>query len=445
MAMNMNLAEMSSLLNIPDNQDIHLTGVCIDSRTVEPGNLFVAIRGERFDGHNFISEAVARGAAAVLCMTRSPAVKVPQLVVEDTIQALAIIATYHRQQCPCGVIALTGSNGKTTVKEMIAAILPKPSHATLGNLNNHIGVPLSVLKLQAEHRYAVFELGANHPGEIAHTVAIVQPQVTLINNIAPAHIQGFGSIEGVADAKGEIHQGLAPGGVAVINEDDSFAHYWDALLADKRILRFSMVKPAAIHARDIHYNERECARFILVVPDGEAEIQLKVPGAHNVNNALAAATCTYALGIRLAEIVSGLNQFSGVSGRMTYRTGKNNSVIIDDTYNANLRSVLAGLTVLAKYKGRRILILGDMGELGEWTKAHHEEIGMVARRLGIDAIMTCGHHSQYTSQAFGSHGKHYDNQERLVDELLNQLDSNTTVLVKGSRSAAMEKVVHQLI
>ncbi|WP_133128351.1 UDP-N-acetylmuramoyl-tripeptide--D-alanyl-D-alanine ligase [Legionella nagasakiensis] len=442
----MNLAEISSLLNIPCHYDIHLSGIGIDSRTVEPGHLFVAVRGERFDGHDFIREAVLQGAAAVLCTNASSMVDVPQLTVADTIQSLATIAAYYRQQFSCGVVALTGSNGKTTVKEMIAAILPKPSHATPGNLNNHIGVPLSVLKLRNEHHYAVFELGANHPGEIAKTVVIVQPHVTLINNIAPAHIQGFGSIEGVAKAKGEIHQGLNDQGVAVINDDDSFAHYWDALLVNKRVLRFSMDKPAAaIHARQIDYDEMECARFILVVPDGEVEIQLKVPGAHNVKNALAAAACTYALGIGLSDIASGLCQFSGVSGRMTYRSGKNNSVIVDDTYNANLRSVIAALEVLAKYRGRRILILGDMGELGESTKSHHEEIGRVARRLGIDAIMTYGHHSQYTSQIFGSQGRHYDSQETLVDELLNQLNSNTMVLVKGSRAAAMEKVVHQLL
>ena len=439
------LNEISSLLGTSSVGNIPLTGLCIDSRKVDKGNLFVAIRGDRFDGHDFINEAVKNGAVAILCSDGRQS-QVPEILVPDTTQALAELAKYHREQLNCNTVALTGSNGKTTVKEMIAAILPKPSHATPGNLNNHIGVPLSVLKLTPEHRYAVFELGANHIGEIAHTVSIVKPKVTLINNIAPAHIGEFGSIEGVARTKGEIHQGLASDGTAIVNADDDYAHFWDSALTGKKTVRFSRTtNDADVFARDIHFNELGFATFTLVLPIGEAKIQLQVPGAHNVSNSLAAAASTYALGIDLDAIVSGLNKFTGVSGRMTFRSGKNKSTVIDDTYNANLRSVLSALDVLATHKGRRIFVFGDMGELGSWTQEHHQEVGKAARSHGIDALMTCGIHSQYTASAFGSTGKHYASQDALIEDLLKELDANTTVLVKGSRSAAMEKIVHQLL
>ena len=439
------LSEISAALNLDCPNDVAFNGVCIDSRQVKPGNLFIAIRGERFDGQLFIKDAVDHGAVAVLCTEAIQGMDVPQLVVADTIRALAIVATAHRKKCSCAVIALTGSNGKTTVKEMIAAILPQPSYATPGNLNNHLGVPLSVLQLKDEHRYAVFELGANHLGEIAYTVAIVQPQVTLINNIAPAHIEGFGSIEGVASAKGEIHQGLAVNGTAVINDDDTYAHSWDSLLANRSTLRFSVVNKTAVHARDICFNKEGCGQFILVLPSGEALVELQVAGIHNVSNALAAAACTHALGISLLEIAAGLRRFAGVAGRMTFLKGKNNALVIDDTYNANLRSSLTALDVLAKRQGRRIFVFGDMGELGPWSEMHHQEVGEVARDHGIEMLMTCGTRSECAARAYGVTAKHYHHQEELVHDLLNQLDANTTVLIKGSRSSMMEKIVHQLV
>lgn len=441
----MKLSEISTALKIACANELSLSGVCIDSRQVKPGNLYIAIRGERFDGHDFIDEAIAKGAVAVVCSKTQPGITIPQLLVADTQKALATIATLHRQQLSCPVIALTGSNGKTTVKEMIAAILPKPSHATPGNLNNHFGVPLSVLQLQKDHRYAVFELGANHIGEIAYTVAIVKPQVTLINNIAPAHIAEFGSIDDVARAKGEIYQGLAAQGTAVVNDDDNYAHFWDSILTGKKVIRFSLHKPADVYAKDLSYNAEGCGCFNLVLPLGEVHIELQVPGAHNVNNAIAAAACTYALGIPLADIAAGLHQFRGVAGRMTYLHGKNNSLVIDDTYNANLRSTLAALDVLAKRKGRRIFVFGDMGELGPWSEQHHQEVGEAAHNHGIEMLMTCGKQSEFTTKAYGSTGKHYSCREDLVKDLLKQLDADTTVLVKGSRSAAMEKIVHQLL
>ena len=439
------LSEIAALLNCSCSSSYELTGICIDSRQVLPGNLFIAIRGEHFDGQDFIPDVVAKGALAIVCHQALPNISIPQLVVPDTLAALASIATTHRKRFGCDVIALTGSNGKTTVKEMIASILPEPTYATPGNLNNHIGVPFSVLQLNATHRTAVFELGANHLGEIAHTVAIVQPKVALINNIAPAHLEGFVSIDGVASAKGEIYQGLAVGGTAVINQDDAYAHFWDALLINKKTLRFSKEKPADIYAKAIHYDTAGCGQFILVTPEGQIEIQLRVPGAHNVSNALAAAACTFALGITLADIAFGLHQFGGVAGRMTFLQGKNKAIIIDDTYNANLSSALMAIDVLASRDGVRIFVFGDMGELGPASQQYHEAVGVALRERGIDRLMTCGKQSEYTARAYGANAEHYENQGTLVLNLLNQLDANTTVLVKGSRASAMEKIVHQLV
>lgn len=441
----MNLTNIAELFSSSVPNAILVTGVCIDSRKVRPGNLFVALRGENFDGHDFMQDAVARGAVAILCSRSNPEVIVPQIIVKDSSQALAQLAAYYRQTIFCPVIALTGSNGKTTVKEMIASILPKPSHATPGNLNNHLGVPLSVLQLQPEHRYAVFELGANHPGEIAYTVAVVKPQVALINNIAPAHIEGFGSIDGVARTKGEIYQGLSEEGTAVVNADDDYAHFWDDILTSKKVLRFSLSKPVDVYARNIAFDDQGCAHFDMVLPRGHGVVTLGIPGQHMVRNALAAAACCYAVGISLADIVEGLRQFRGVAGRMTFLSGKNQSVIIDDTYNANLSSVLTAVEVLAKREGCRILVLGDLGELGAWTQEHHEEIGHAAYRQGINLLFTCGNQSEYSAKAFGTLAKHYKNQEELARDLLTKLNKDTTVLVKGSRSAAMEKIVSQLL
>lgn len=441
----MKLDYIAQILDCKTVAPIEINSIEIDSRKVNPGSLFAALKGERFDGHDFIAEAARRGAAAVICEKPCADVTIPQLIVKDTLQALTSLATAWRQTIDCQVIALTGSNGKTSVKEMIASILPQPSHATKGNMNNHIGAPLSALQLLPEHRYAVFELGASHIGEIAHTVAIVKPHVTLINNIAPAHIEGFGSIDGVARAKGEIYQGMAEKGTAIVNDDDDYAHFWDSILQGKKVMRFSLKHQSDVYANNLVYDKNNCANFQLVLPDSTIDLHLQVPGEHNARNALAAAACCFALGINASDIRKGLQQFTGVAGRMTYRNGQNHSLIIDDTYNANLRSVLTAVEVLAQRPGKRILVLGDMGELGIWTQKHHEEVGHTAKQKGIDLLLTYGVHSEFTSSAFGKAARHYKSQDDLVRDLLPQLNENTTVLVKGSRSAAMEKVVAPLL
>lgn len=446
----MNLKEIACVLKqAADPATAHETPVqqiVLDSRKLAKGDIFVALAGENFDGHDFIEAAVNRGAIAIICEKKpSYALPVPCWVVPSSLQALADMASYYRQTIHCPIIAVTGSNGKTSVKEMIHSILPKPSHATPGNLNNHIGVPLSLLALSPEDRYAVFELGANHSGEIAYTVAMVKPDVTLINNIGPAHIGEFGSLEGVARAKGEIYQGLGAGGTAVVNNDDAFANFWDNLLIDKKVLRFSLHNPGNVTAKDIRFNAEGCAVFTLVLPTDQIQVALQVPGEHMILNALAAASCCYAVGISGQDIVRGLIAFRGVAGRMTFLTGKNKALIIDDTYNANLRSVLTAIEVLAKRQGQRILVLGDLGELGDFTQAHHEEIGRVAREMGVNLVFTCGAHSKFTADAFGKNAKHFTNHKTLVEDLKTYLDENTTVLIKGSRAAAMENVVQELV
>ncbi len=440
----MRLSNIAALFSCAINNNFEVTGFSIDSRTINPGDIFIAIRGENFDGHDFIKSAVIKGAAAVISERLDSDVHIPQIIVENSLQALAKIAKNYRAGMTCKVIALTGSNGKTSVKEMIASILPRPAFATQGNLNNHIGVPLCALKLKKEHNYAVFELGANHAGEIAYVVDIVKPDVALINNISPAHIEGFGSIDGVARAKGEIYQGLSTNGIAVINDDDAYAHFWDDIIYANKTLRFSRLKNSDIYAKDIAIDNSGLASFIMVSKQGEARIKLAVPGLHNVSNALAAGSCCLAVGISLDNVKQGLENFRGVSGRMTYKKGINNSVVIDDSYNANLKSTLAAIDVLSARQGFKVLVMGDMGELGDYTEEYHSEVGKSAKNKGIDLVLTLGNHSKMTTDAFGLPAKHFRDGSLLISDLLPYLNAKSTVLVKGSRAAQMEKIVKML-
>ena len=322
----MNLKAIATLFSKDDTSlpNVDIKGFCIDSRKLNPGELFIALKGEQDDGHLFVAHAQDKGAIAALVQHSTPDL-LPQIEVTDTLQALAHIACTHRQEIHCPVIALTGSNGKTSVKEMVACILPKPSWATQGNLNNHIGAPLSVLGLNKEHQYAVFELGANHAGEIAYTAAIVRPQVALINNIGPAHVEGFGSIDGVAQAKGEIYAALSPSGTAIVNEDDAYNHFWDEVIGGRKTIRFSLHTRAdvCVHNQNLEMLANGCGAFTLELPGSiHLDIRLRVPGLHNVANALAAASCCYAVGINAQKIQEGLNQYSGVSGRLSFLEGK---------------------------------------------------------------------------------------------------------------------------
>jgi UDP-N-acetylmuramoyl-tripeptide--D-alanyl-D-alanine ligase len=367
------------------------------------------------------------------------------LIVEDTRLALGQLAAYWRAQFSIPLIAITGSNGKTTVKEMTAAILRAATGseesvlATRGNFNNDIGMPLTLLRLRAHHRYAVIEIGMNHPGEIDYLTRIASPDVALVNNATGAHLAGLGSVEGVARAKGEIFAGLADKGTAVINADDAHAALWRTLAGAHRVLDFSLEHPAAVQGT--WTTEGYGGELVAQTPAGELRVALQVPGEHNARNALAAATAALAIQTPLATIAKGLGGFGGVAGRLQRKEARHGALLIDDTYNANPASMRAALEVLAQARGRRIFVLGDMGELGEDAAKFHGKIGIAARELGIERLFALGALSAEAVREFGAAGRHYADIEGLQKDLEQELDAQTTVLVKGSRFMRMERVV----
>ncbi|QIT56282.1 UDP-N-acetylmuramoyl-tripeptide--D-alanyl-D-alanine ligase [Aquisalimonas sp. 2447] len=416
-------------------------GVSTDSRSVNPGELFVALEGERFDGHGFLSDAVARGAAAVM-VRHGDNIGAPALVVEDTRRALGALARHWRRRCTARIAAITGSNGKTTVKEMLGAILNQvaPTLVTRGNLNNDIGVPLTLFRLAEGDHFAVVEMGANHGGEIATLAAIAEPDVGVVTNAGPSHLEGFGSVDGVARGKGEMFQGLGAGGTAVINADDAYADLWRQLAGGKAIVDFGIDAPAAVSASPA--SPGQPVRISL--PAGTVSVRLPVPGRHNLMNALAAAAAASALGASPEAIRSGLEGVSPVAGRLNRRNGVAGSTVLDDTYNANPASLAAGLEVLATVQGASWLVLGDMGELGTDGAALHAEAGRRARAAGVRRLFAVGPLSAEAATAFGAGAQHFDDQQALIDALRAAVTADVTVLVKGSRSMGMERVVQAL-
>jgi UDP-N-acetylmuramoyl-tripeptide--D-alanyl-D-alanine ligase len=425
--------------------DAEFLGCSTDSRTLPDGALFFALRGARFDGHRFLAEAGRRGARGAVVERLDAGANLPLLPVPDTRVALGRLARDWRERHPIPFVAVTGSNGKTTVKEMLAAILAPlaPTLVTSGNLNNDIGVPLTLFGLDAGHRYGVVELGANHPGEIAALAALVRPAVAVITQCAPAHLEGFGSVEGVARAKAEIYAGLDPGGTAVINADDAYAAFWRAQCAGRRIVTFGLGSGADVTAEDIR-DEDGVQRFELVAGRARAGVRLRLFGRHNVMNALAAAACGLALEVPLARIGAGLEAVRAVKGRLQLKTARNAARMIDDTYNANPGSLDAALAVLRRFPGRRWLVLGDMGELGADGAALHACAGRAARAAGVERLFALGALSRLAGREFGAGASHFERCEDLVAELAPALAPDVTVLVKGSRAMAMERVVHAL-
>jgi UDP-N-acetylmuramoyl-tripeptide--D-alanyl-D-alanine ligase len=438
-------------------EDRDFDAVCTDTRTLKPKALFVALKGERFDGHDFVGRAAASGAAAALVEDSGfkipdSAKSLPLLLVRNTRLALGTLAAYWRRKFTMPLVALTGSNGKTTVKEMLASILreacaahasvPDPRSsvlATRGNLNNDIGVPLTLLELGPGHRYAVVEMGMNHSGEIRTLTRLAAPDVALINNAGPAHLEFFGSVEAIARAKGEIFEGLRPGGTAVINADDPFSGLWRELARDRRIVEFGLDRPAAVSAR---YALRHLESEIVVrTPQGEAQAVLKAPGLHNVRNALAASAAATALEVPAPAIARGLAGYTGVKGRLQRQATRGGATLIDDTYNANPESVSAAIAVLAQAPGARLLVLGDMGELGAVAAQLHADIGRLARASGIQQLLTLGELAAHAARAFGAGGRDCTRIEDLLAEIENALAPGVTVLVKGSRFMHMERVV----
>ncbi len=428
-------------------EDVVLKGVSTDTRAIESGQLFIALQGERFDAHDFLGQAAASGAVAfVLTDLAKLPVGASAVVVEDTRLALGRLAKAWRADFGLPVIAVTGSNGKTTTKEMVAAILKAAYGAavlsTRGNLNNDIGLPLTLLGLRASHRAAVIEMGMNHPGEIAYLAPIGAPGVALVTNAQRAHLEGMGDMDEVAREKGSIFAGLLPEGVAVINADDRYAASWRVQAAPHKVCTFGIDRPADVQA-EVRQHGLETS-LALSSPEGEATIRLRIPGRHNARNAVAAAAACLAAGVPMTAVVEGLEGFAGVKGRLQRRAGKGGAEILDDTYNANPDSVRAGIDVLASTIGRKLLVLGDMGEIGEASGQYHDEIGGYAKSQGIDRLFALGDAAQQAVRNFGEGARHYCNVEKLIAAVDKELGPETTVLVKGSRFMKMERVADAL-
>ena len=428
------------------NSDAEFNSVSIDSRKMHKGELFVAISGQNFDGHAFFAEVESKGAVAAV-VSRATSSSLPQLVVKDTTKALGSISRINRQRSGAKVIALTGSQGKTTVKGMTGNVLSRmaPTLVTTGNLNNEIGVPLTLLLLSEEHLYAVIELGANHPGEIAYSAEITAPDIAAITNAAHAHIEGFGSIDGVAESKGEIIDKLKPEGTMVLNADDRYFDVWLERAGQRRTVSFSVSSSRSeYYASDLIRQESGCFSFTLTANDVRRQVNLGVMGRHNVINAVASAALSIEAGANLDQVVAGLESFVPVDGRLATVAGIHQSRIIDDTYNASPESFEAAIDLLAGYEGKRILIMGDMAELGSVSEEAHEEVGRYASEAGIDLFLGVGEQTRLSVENFGTHGRHFESKEALLAACHELVTENTIVLIKGSRRARMDEIASAL-
>jgi UDP-N-acetylmuramoyl-tripeptide--D-alanyl-D-alanine ligase len=423
------------------------TGVSTDTRTLRAGEVFFALSGPRFNASEFVGAAAAAGAAAVVIPAQQDAA-IAQIVVPDTLAALTRAAAAWRGRYTRPVIGVAGSNGKTTAKEMTAAILAAAGRclATQGNLNNHIGVPVTLLRLEATHAYAVIEIGANHPGEVAALAELARPDVGLVTNAGAEHLEGFGSIEGVARAEGELFAALDPRGVAVVNADDAYCELWRGMTR-ARIVTFGLGAGADFRAHDVVTEvgaDGFSTRFSLRCAAGERDIRLQLAGRHNVSNALAAAAAAMAAGAQLEHVAAGLAAMQAVKGRLNFRTTRAGAVLIDDSYNANPSSMRAGIDVLADLAGRRWLAIGDMGELGAHAESAHVDIGRYARERGVERLFATGPLSALAVEAFGAGARWFPDAETLTREIDTALVKGVSLLVKGSRSNRLERVVDAL-
>ncbi len=428
------------------NGDTGFSGVSTDSRSIAKGELFVALKGENFDGHAYVEQAIARGASAALVSHEvKTAETTPQIIVGDTLMALGRLAQIWRSRFIIPMLALTGSNGKTTVKEMLRSILiahhgdAESVLATEGNLNNNIGLPLMMLRLNGSHKVAVFEMGMNHLMEIDYLSRLVKPDIALVIQAGTAHIGELGSREAIAQAKGEIYAGLSADGIAVVNMHDRFGTYWRGLAGSRRVIGFG------IAAADDVIGEFSSDAVAIRHAGESVSVQLHVAGEHNQRNALAAAAAAIALNVPLATIQAGLEDFEGVPGRLRAYEGHKKATIIDDTYNANPDSVRAAIDVLRTKPGKRLLVLGDMGELGSQAREMHSDVGTYAKHANLDGVYALGKLSEATVMAVGASGWHFETVDDLVDEIEPLLAPNVTVLVKGSRFMKMERVVAKLV
>ena len=422
-------------------------GISIDSRTLTSGALFVALKGESADGHDFAAAAAERGASGLLVERQLP-IDRPQIVVPDTLAALTACARARRRAFTGPVVAITGSNGKTTTKEMVGAMLSVrgPSLVTRGNLNNHIGVPLTLLSLRADHQYAVVEMGANHRGEIAHLASIAEPGIGIVTNAGAAHLEGFGSLDGVAEGKGELFAGLPPDGTAILNADDRYVSRWRSLAAGRRVLTFGL-ENAEYSARNIRSSLGEGTprlEFELAAPGGTVPVRLALAGMHNLRNALGAAAAAQAAGASLDDVAAGLAAMRPVKGRLEFKPAVNGAVLVDDSYNANPGSLKAGLDAFRSFAGARWLVLGDMMELGTAADELHREIGAYARESGVERLLAVGQRAKGAADAFGPGGAWFEKVEDLIAEARRSLRADVAVLVKGSRANRLERVTQAL-
>lgn len=448
------LAEVAALLQgafVSENarpEDVNFSGVCTDTRELQPGQLFVALTGPSFDGHEFVAQAQQKGAVgAVVSRTlvnddASDELKAfPQIIVADTQRAFAQLAGNWRSQFDIPVVAITGSNGKTSVKEMLAAILSQRGDvlATQANFNNEIGVPRTLLRIANEHVAAVVEEGASHPGDIAYLTKFVRPTVALVTNAAGAHLEGFGSLDAIAKTKGEIFEGLADTGVAIINTDDAYADLWREQAGDRLVIGFGLSAEADVRAVSC-----DDGQLKISTSEGELVVSWSLEGQHNVMNALAATAAALAAGASLADITAGLESVVPVPGRLERKLAIKGAEILDDTYNANPASLMVALDVLAERNNDRYLALGDMAELGEQSVSFHQQAGRQARDKGVQRLYAVGEYSRHAALAFGEEGQYFPVQEQLISQLREDLNDKVTLLVKGSRSAHMERVVAAL-
>jgi len=431
--------------------DVTITRIATDTRglaTVEPSvrtsSLFVALKGERFDGHDHLAAAGDAGIGAAL-VSRVEG-ELPQVLVGDTQLALADLARGLQASRGAKVIAITGSNGKTSVKTLTLAILELAgrTYGNPGNRNNEIGLPLAVIDAPDDAEFAVYEMGAGAPGDIAYLTAIARPDVSIVNNIAPAHLERMGSLLGVADTKAAIYDALPEGGVAVINADDAFAPYFAERAQGRRVIRFGLEASADVSARDIHLGENG-STFTIVTPQGDAAAEIAMPGRHNVRNALAAASLALGAAVPLAIIVRGLAAARPVAGRLVTHRLRNGATLIDDSYNANPGSVAAAIDALAALPGASWLVLGDMRELGDDAEALHAQVGTRAREAGLARLYTLGPLSAAAARAFGAEARHFETHDALADALRADLTPDVRVLVKGSRGSAMDRIVAALL
>jgi UDP-N-acetylmuramoyl-tripeptide--D-alanyl-D-alanine ligase len=424
--------------------DVRFSGVSTDSRDIGRGELFVAIRGERFDGHEFLGMAQARGAAAALVDEQfGRAAPLPVVVVDDTRRGLGRLARHWRGRFAPAVVGIAGANGKTTTKEMLASILRAHAGdaavlATKGNLNTDIGVPLTVLQMSPAHRYCAIELGMNHPGEIEWLAAIAQPTIGLVTNAQREHMEFMGSVEASAQENSQVLRDLPAAGIAVVNADDACRAIFHQAAGRRRVVEFGLDRPAAVSGG---YALKPLASDIVVrTPEGEARALLAIPGMHNVRNALAAAACAHAAGIPVAAIGKGLAAFRPYAGRMQVKRAHGGATVLDDSYNANPDSVRAAIEVLAACPAPTVLVLGDMGEVGAQGPQFHREVGSYARERGIGALFALGEASREAVAAFGKGARHFDS----LRHLQSAVPAAATVLVKGSRFMRMERVVAAL-